>query len=38
MILFKDGQAIKAATTHVERLAREAADPSLVRVTKADQY
>ncbi len=38
MILFKEGKVIKTATTHVERLVREAADPSLVRITKADQH
>ncbi|NHC04552.1 class II glutamine amidotransferase [Acinetobacter sp. 187] len=38
MILFQHGKPIQHATTHVERLAREAADPSLKRVTKADQY
>ena len=38
MILFKEGQMVKTATTRVERLIREAADPSLVRKTKADQY
>lgn len=38
MILFRDGQPIQQAMTNVDRLAREAADPSLKRVTKADQY
>lgn len=38
MILFRDGKVIKTATTTVDRLVREAKDPSLVRVTKADQY
>lgn len=38
MILFQHGRPIQKAMTHVERLAREALDPSLKRVTKADQY
>lgn len=38
MILFKDGRVIKTAITQVERLLREAENPSLVRMTKADQY
>ena len=38
MILFQDGQPIRHAMTEVERLKREALDPSLRRVTKADQY
>ncbi|WP_111858177.1 class II glutamine amidotransferase [Acinetobacter sp. CFCC 10889] len=38
MILFQHGQPIKQAMTVVERLQREAKDPSLKRVTKADQY
>ena len=38
MILFREGKPIQKALTHVKRLAREAADPSLKRVTKADQY
>lgn len=38
MILFKDGQMVKTANTRIERLIREATDPSLVRITKADQY
>lgn len=38
MILFQHGRPIQKAMTHVERLAREALDPSLRRVTKADQY
>ena len=38
MILFQNGQPIKQALTVVERLQREAKDPSLKRVTKADQY
>ena len=38
MILFQYGKAIRHQMTHVERLIREAKDPSLKRVTKADQY
>ena len=38
MILFQDGKSIKHALTHIERLVREAKNPSLKRVTKADQY
>ena len=38
MILFQYGKAIRHQMTHVERLVREAKDPSLKRVTKADQY
>ncbi|QIO05216.1 class II glutamine amidotransferase [Acinetobacter shaoyimingii] len=38
MILFQYGQPIKHALTHVERLVREAKDPTLKRVTRADQY
>lgn len=38
MILFQHGQPIQQSITRVERLVREAADPSLKRVTKADQY
>lgn len=38
MILFKDGQPIKQQLTQIERLARESADPSLKRITAADQY
>lgn len=38
MILFQQGRPIKRAITHVERLVREAKDPSLKRVTRADQY
>lgn len=38
MILFRDGKPIQKAMTHVERLVKEEADPSLKRVTKADQY
>ena len=38
MILFQHGRPIRHAMTEVERLKREALDPSLRRVTKADQY
>lgn len=38
MILFQHGKIIKQAQTHIERLAREAKDPSLKRVTLADIY
>ena len=38
MILFQDGKPVKRALTRVERLEREAQDPSLKRVTRADQY
>lgn len=38
MILFKEGKPIQQAITRVERLEREALDPSLKRVTKADLY
>lgn len=38
MILFRDGQPIQKAMTRVARLEREAFDPSLKRVTKADVY
>lgn len=38
MILFRDGQPIQQAITRVARLEREALDPSLKRVTKADVY
>lgn len=38
MILFKDGKPIQQAYTRVDRLEREALDPSLRRVTKADIY
>lgn len=38
MILFQHGRPIKQAHTVVERLVREALDPSLKRITKADQY
>ncbi|WP_180157260.1 class II glutamine amidotransferase [Acinetobacter sp. YH12045] len=38
MILFQYGRPIRAAKTVVERLERERLDPSLKRVTRADQY
>ena len=38
MILFQLGKPIKFALTHVERLEREAKDPSLKRITRADLY
>ncbi|WP_180092434.1 MULTISPECIES: class II glutamine amidotransferase [unclassified Acinetobacter] len=38
MILFQYGRPIRAAKTVVERLEREWLDPSLKRVTRADQY
>lgn len=38
MILFQDGKPTLRTITHVERLVREARDPSLKRVTRADQY
>ena len=38
MILFQHGRPIRSALTHVERLERERIDPSLKRVTRADQY
>lgn len=38
MILFQYGQPIQRAITRIERLEREALDPSLKRLTKADQY
>lgn len=38
MILFQDGKPKKRALTHVERLVREAKDPSLKRITRADLY
>jgi glutamine amidotransferase len=38
LILFKDGQPILTAQTEVQRLLREQADPSLKRITRADQY
>ena len=38
MILFKDGKPIKNKVTVIERLEREKLNPSLKRVTRADQY
>lgn len=38
MILFQEGKPIQRTITRVERLEREAKDPSLKRVTKADIY
>lgn len=38
MILFQHGRPIRSALTYVERLERERLDPSLKRVTRADQY
>jgi predicted glutamine amidotransferase len=38
MILFKDGQPIKNQITFIERLEREFLNPSLKRITRADQY
>ena len=38
MILFQQGKIVKRALTHVDRLEREAKDPSLRRITRADQY
>lgn len=38
MILFQDGKPTLRTITHVERLVREVRDPSLKRVTRADQY
>lgn len=38
LMLFREGHLIKQAKTHIERLLREALDPSLRRVTKADVY
>lgn len=38
MIVFQDGRPIKQALTRVERLEREALNPELKRVTRADQY
>ncbi len=38
MILFQAGQPIQRAITCVNRLKREAENPDLKRVTKADQY
>lgn len=38
MILFQDGQPILQQNTIIARLQREHLDPSLKRITKADQY
>lgn len=38
LILFKDGKPIERTVMPIERLIREQQDPSLKRVTKADQY
>ncbi|WP_269915257.1 class II glutamine amidotransferase [Acinetobacter sp. HY1485] len=38
LVLFKHGVPVKTVTTHIERLEREAKDPSLKRVTLADIY
>lgn len=38
MILFQYGQPIQRAFTQVERLVREKANPTLKRITRADQY
>ncbi|MEB3768047.1 class II glutamine amidotransferase [Acinetobacter sp. MD2] len=38
LIVFQDGQDVYQAQTEVERLKREALDPSLRRVTQADIY
>ncbi|TCB69138.1 class II glutamine amidotransferase [Acinetobacter sp. ANC 4178] len=38
MILFQYGQPIQRALTQVERLVREQANPTLKRMTRADQY
>ncbi len=38
MILFKDGQPIQNKITFIKRLERERINPSLKRITKADQY
>lgn len=38
MILFQDGKPTQRSITRVERLHREEIDPSLKRLTKADQY
>ena len=38
MILFQYGQPIQHAYTQVERLVREKANPTLKRITRADQY
>ncbi|WP_443612126.1 class II glutamine amidotransferase [Acinetobacter pseudolwoffii] len=38
MILFKEGAKFRSQLTRVDRLERERLDPSLKRVTRADQY
>ncbi|MFH7765124.1 class II glutamine amidotransferase [Acinetobacter sp. BSP-28] len=38
MILFQDGRPVRHQLTHVERLERERLNPTLKRITKADQY
>ena len=38
MILFQHGRPIQQALTRVERLIREAENPALIRMTRADQY
>lgn len=38
MILFQAGRPVKQTITPIQRLIREAEDPSLKRVTRADQY
>ncbi|CAB1210023.1 Putative glutamine amidotransferase YafJ [Acinetobacter bouvetii] len=38
MILFQQGRPVRHQLTHVERLERERLDPTLKRMTKADQY
>lgn len=38
MILFQHGRPIRQGLTQVARLEREKHDPSLKRITRADQY
>ncbi len=38
MILFRDGRPVRKQQTQVARLERERLDPTLKRITKADQY
>src|SRR5690606_3930376 len=38
MILFQHGENVSSQLTHVDRLERERLDPSLKRITRADQY
>lgn len=38
MILFQHGEKVRSQLTHVDRLERERLDPSLKRITRADQY